>query len=307
MTATTTMSNLPKELAEEILSRVPLKPVRLTCRKWNDLCQSQSFRKLHLGKLSAAMKEGTLSDTRTSLVVASNSCNTTGFPTKDVLVMKCTISTLIRGGLLMSLHRRFIAAVAFLSKETLTVLAREEKLSVLLNHNDEEDLSEFEIWITTKIEAQEVSWSKFLKVDMGFMDPHIQEEDMILPHIQDMMMMVPHIEYEGVMMAPYIEDEDVVMVLDIKGSFFIDEERKVVMGYEKYSKKFVIVGESGYVSKLDFLGEPADPKWKPNVSSYAPSLLQIKRKEATVQFEDLPLLKSHHADAGGRKRRRVNE
>ncbi|KAL0837748.1 hypothetical protein Bca101_089638 [Brassica carinata] len=44
----TTMSDLPDDLAEEILSRVPLtslSAVRSTCRKWNDLSKNQVFGK----------------------------------------------------------------------------------------------------------------------------------------------------------------------------------------------------------------------------------------------------------------------
>ncbi|KAH0908781.1 hypothetical protein HID58_032102 [Brassica napus] len=40
---------------------------------------------------------------------------------------------------------------------------REEKLAVLLTHNEAGPM-EFEIWITTKIEAENVLWSKFLRV-----------------------------------------------------------------------------------------------------------------------------------------------
>ncbi|CAL9219532.1 unnamed protein product, partial [Arabidopsis halleri] len=41
---------------------------------------------------------------------------------------------------------------------------REEKLVALLAHN-EVNPYEFEIWITTKIDAEKISWSKFLIVD----------------------------------------------------------------------------------------------------------------------------------------------
>ncbi|KAG7569045.1 F-box associated domain type 1 [Arabidopsis thaliana x Arabidopsis arenosa] len=48
------MSDLPRELVEEILSRVPVKSmreVRLTCKKWNTLSK-------HIGKAAAASREG---------------------------------------------------------------------------------------------------------------------------------------------------------------------------------------------------------------------------------------------------------
>ncbi|VYS58492.1 unnamed protein product [Arabidopsis thaliana] len=48
----TKMSNLPKDLAEEVLSRVSLtslRNVRLTCKDWNTLSKGESFAKNHLG------------------------------------------------------------------------------------------------------------------------------------------------------------------------------------------------------------------------------------------------------------------
>ncbi|CAA0394551.1 unnamed protein product [Arabidopsis thaliana] len=56
----TTMSNLPKELVEEIVSRVPLqclRAMRLTCKNWNALLESQSFKKMHIGKEEEAARE----------------------------------------------------------------------------------------------------------------------------------------------------------------------------------------------------------------------------------------------------------
>ncbi|CAL9239457.1 unnamed protein product, partial [Arabidopsis halleri] len=57
---TMTMSNLPTDLEEEIISRVPLKfmrSARLTCKTWNDLFKSRSFTKMHIGKEEAAERE----------------------------------------------------------------------------------------------------------------------------------------------------------------------------------------------------------------------------------------------------------
>ncbi|KAG2303674.1 hypothetical protein Bca52824_032325 [Brassica carinata] len=87
---------------------------------------------------------------------------------------------------------------------------REEKLAVLLTRKK----LEFEIWISTEIEAEKVSWSKFLRV----------------------------------------ETEAGFYALVSCESFFIDEERKVAMGYYK---TFNIVGEDGYLKEL-VLVERAD-------------------------------------------------
>jgi len=67
---------------------------------------------------------------------------------------------------------------------------REEKLAALFQHT-ESNPYELEIWITTKIEAEMVSWSKFLRMDTG-------------PDI---------------------------LVTTICEGYFIDEEKKVAMGF----------------------------------------------------------------------------
>ncbi|WZZ58587.1 hypothetical protein YC2023_058694 [Brassica napus] len=54
------ISDLPVNLVEEILYRVPLKSmraVRLTCKDWDTLSKNRSFSKMHIGKLRA-VKEG---------------------------------------------------------------------------------------------------------------------------------------------------------------------------------------------------------------------------------------------------------
>lgn len=51
------MSNLPSELVEEIISRVPIKAMRIvrsTCKKWNSLFKDESFVKKHVGQAAAA-------------------------------------------------------------------------------------------------------------------------------------------------------------------------------------------------------------------------------------------------------------
>lgn len=51
----TKMSNLPRDLAEEVLSKVPLtslRKVRSTCKEWKTLSKRRSFAKKHLGQAS---------------------------------------------------------------------------------------------------------------------------------------------------------------------------------------------------------------------------------------------------------------
>ncbi|KAG7604530.1 putative F-box protein [Arabidopsis thaliana] len=58
----TMISNLPRDLIEEIFSRVPLtsmKAVRLTCKSWNNLSKSESFTKVHIGR-AATREEKTM-------------------------------------------------------------------------------------------------------------------------------------------------------------------------------------------------------------------------------------------------------
>ncbi|KAG7583006.1 F-box-like domain superfamily [Arabidopsis suecica] len=91
---------------------------------------------------------------------------------------------------------------------------REEKLAALFCHE-----YVVEVWITTRIEANKVSWSKFLTFDVGEYYP------MINPGAR---------------------------------SVFVDEVNKVAMIFDKtltYDKT-LIIGEAGYVRYVD-LGEPA--------------------------------------------------
>ncbi|CAA7032783.1 unnamed protein product [Microthlaspi erraticum] len=391
---TRTMLNLPNELAEEILSRVPLKsikPVRLTCRKWNDLSKSPSFMKLHLGRLSAAAKEG---ETQMVAMIGNNtylaSIDVNGDPSTEnkgklnllnetdeiyqifhcdgvwLCILQDHSRYLVSNpylGLkqwiepryphhphgLKDTFRPFTYALGYENKKgkscrsvkllrfldyyqkqpeeqfvwyeiydfdsdlwtTLDITphwrdgfhdlgvsvkgntywiavernldakgvfgdhivcfdftserfgpllplpfsvgnndyatlssVREEKLAVLLQNNGANPY-ELDIWITTKIGVQEVSWSKFLKMDTR------PDDDMIGQYIQE---------------VPFIE-----------GNFFIDEEKKVAMGFnDGYPVKFVIIGEDGCVTELDLLGEPVGLECTTHLCAYVPSLLQIK-------------------------------
>ncbi|XP_024009978.1 F-box/kelch-repeat protein At4g33290-like isoform X2 [Eutrema salsugineum] len=118
----------------------------------------------------------------------------------------------------------------------------EEKLAVSLQHN-EACPNEIEIWITTKIEAENVLWSKFLKMDMG----------------------------------PDFDD------IPISKSFIIDEEKKVAMGfYKNYEhsiyNKVNFIGEDGYFRGLDLgVVEDVVKGCVASVCPYVPSSVQIKK------------------------------
>ncbi|CAL9221516.1 unnamed protein product [Arabidopsis halleri] len=130
----------------------------------------------------------------------------------------------------------------------------EEKLAALFQS---EDRSEVEIWVTTMIEPNAVSWNPFLKVDMK-------------PHCSFGF----HFHYDG-------------------GSFFIDEEKKVavVIHFDasemtRYEDAAYIIGENGYVKKVRLGEAPANQGGSLNFkyccplvccSSYVPSLAQINQ------------------------------
>ncbi|CAN8284143.1 unnamed protein product [Cochlearia groenlandica] len=134
--------------------------------------------------------------------------------------------------------------------ETVTVSSvTQEKLAVL--YQRPEDIELLEVWVTTEISPNSVSWSMFLKVDMkpltGF-----------------------QFYYEG-------------------GSFFVDEEKKAVVVFDKdgynnhssletrYHTAFVI-GEDGYFKTVNIAVARASLYCTPLVcsSSYLPSLVHIK-------------------------------
>ncbi|XP_010463131.1 PREDICTED: putative F-box protein At3g20030 [Camelina sativa] len=115
---------------------------------------------------------------------------------------------------------------------------RDEKLAALYQSVDR---SEVEIWVTTMIEPNALSWNPFLKVDMnkhygsGF-----------------------QFHYDG-------------------GSFFIDEEKKVAVVFHfdesemtRYKDAAYIIGDDGYVKKV-CLGETVNQGASLNFSEYAAS------------------------------------
>ncbi|KAG7629979.1 putative galactose oxidase/kelch, beta-propeller, F-box associated interaction [Arabidopsis thaliana] len=113
---------------------------------------------------------------------------------------------------------------------------REEKLAALLTHNDWNPY-EFEIWITTKIEYDKVSWSKILEMDTGPL------ADMPIAYIH--------------------------------GSFFIDEEKKVSMVFDHH--RVNIIGKTGYFRELDLRVHVAGIKCRPHLCPYVPNSMQIKQ------------------------------
>ncbi|KAL0795337.1 hypothetical protein Bca101_066714 [Brassica carinata] len=313
----TKISDLPIILVEEILSRVSLNnmiAVRSTCKDWDTLSKSRSFSKMHIDKLRAvregesvmvAMMDYNLYLRKMMLPKLSfsyalgykdkGSCRSYKFlrfidqyddaskgqfscyeiydfdsslwNTLDITpqywrILCNQIGVSLKGNTYWPASQRnteddylndHIICFDFTSESFGPLLrlpfdtgdseyvtlscVREEKLAVLLTHNEAGPM-EFEIWITTKIEAEKVLWSKFLRVE----------------------------EPDG---YPLITCE----------SFFIDEEKKVAMGFEEeYSKTFNIAGEAGYLLKLKLLERlGGDIHCWAKTFSYVPSLVQIKQ------------------------------
>ena len=115
----------------------------------------------------------------------------------------------------------------------------EEQLAVLFQNLD---TYEMEVWVTTKVEPNGVSWSKFLAVDMS-----------PLTWFQF---------FTG-------------------GSFLIDEERRVVVVFDgdknvsETSRNIAyFIGENDYFKEVD-LGEVTTCEVFPHAFSYVPSSVQI--------------------------------
>ncbi|KAF3515223.1 hypothetical protein F2Q69_00009079 [Brassica cretica] len=135
---------------------------------------------------------------------------------------------------------------------------REEQLAVLYEKSQSNIL---DFWVTNKIESNAVPWSKFLKVDLTIKPPRHP-----LGHRNH-------------------------------GSFFIDEEKKVAVVFDRglndssrhYATTAFIVGEEGYFTSVNIGKKPTrSGSYHPPLvsSSYLSSLLQInqphKRKETAV-------------------------
>ncbi|XP_023641561.1 F-box protein At5g42460 [Capsella rubella] len=117
------------------------------------------------------------------------------------------------------------------SNEDIVTLSNvgEEQFAVLFQ---DDDTLRMEIWVTSKVEPTEVSWNKFLAVDMS-----------------------PLIRFA---------------FLGEAGSFFIDQTKDVAVVFDKDIDSFYtrgiayIIGKEGYFKKVD-LGEVADPNCYPLV------------------------------------------
>nr|VDD45722.1 unnamed protein product [Brassica oleracea] len=112
---------------------------------------------------------------------------------------------------------------------------REEQLAVLLYSADR---YEVEIRITTKIEANEMTWINFLKVDVK--------------------------PFTGIIWE--------CLRFGI-GSFLVDEKKKVALIWDNYCNQAYVTGEDNYFKQV----APGGSTYLPRVFSYVPSLVQIQK------------------------------
>ncbi|CAA7023637.1 unnamed protein product [Microthlaspi erraticum] len=144
---------------------------------------------------------------------------------------------------------------------------RQEQLAALYQQG--EDYSDaLEVWVTTRVEPEDVSWSMFLKVDMK---PHTS---LGVGRIQD--------DYGSFFID---EEEKVVVVFDVDGFLHTEESPRYhtafVIGEDGYFKT-VSLGEAPNIYKLDRVwvtGHFYVPQhFSPPLvcsSSYLPSLVQL--------------------------------
>ncbi|WZZ61496.1 hypothetical protein YC2023_061603 [Brassica napus] len=112
---------------------------------------------------------------------------------------------------------------------------REEQLAVLLYSADR---YEVEIRITTKIEANEMTWINFLKVDVK--------------------------PFTGIIWE--------CLRFGI-GSLLVDEKKKVALIWDNYCNQAYVTGEDNYFKQV----APGGSTYLPRVFSYVPSLVQIQK------------------------------
>ncbi|CAL9235417.1 unnamed protein product [Arabidopsis halleri] len=292
------MSDLPRELVEEILSRVPVKSmreVRLTCKKWNTLSK-------HIGKAAAASREGEF----LGIVMVKYRGNIYWGATDEELregvadFLLCFDFTTERFGPHLSLPFR-----PYDEDDVVTLSAfGEEQLAVLFQPFRSNGM---EIWVTTKIEPNAVLWSKFLAFDLrplndGSFLIDKEKRDVVVFHedrdksvheiyefksnswrVLDLtddcygmqIWVTNKIELNAVSWSKFLAIVDMGVLID--PSFLIHKEKQAVVVFDEHGDLVnhrrdiaYFVGVSGYFRQMD-LGEITDRKGLLRACSYVPS------------------------------------
>ncbi|KAF3606862.1 hypothetical protein DY000_02049852 [Brassica cretica] len=260
----TRISDLSQDLIEEILSRVPLaSKVRSTCKQWNSLYKDESFTKKHRGKAASDTMVIMVCNSRPCLVsvklqgVHNQKYGLVELSSKLIGKLNRIKGFSLKGntyfvaqgreeGLRESLicfdftserFRHCLDLESNYSKGDSVILSSvgEEQLAVLFHRVD---TYEIEIRITTKIEADDVTWTSFLKID------------------------VEPFESSG-MFWKFLR----------YGIFYVDEKNKAALICDYHFSRAYVIGEDNYF-KVVSLGESTG---SPVVCSYVPSSMQIQK------------------------------
>ncbi|EFH59711.1 predicted protein [Arabidopsis lyrata subsp. lyrata] len=74
-----------------------------------------------------------------------------------------------------------------------------------------------------------------------------------------------------------------------------EEEKKVAFGFDDRNRhRVIVIGEAGYLRALDLVGDFGDQRCTPDLSSYVPSLVQIKQPEGRERKQESDLEKSRY-------------
>ncbi|RID63224.1 hypothetical protein BRARA_E02245 [Brassica rapa] len=275
----TRISDLSQDLIEEILSRVQLasqRAARSTCKQWNGLYKDESFTKNQRGKAAYDNMVVMVCDSRVCLVrvdlegVHNNKDGLVEISTKlmgqqnRVKVHREFMH--YREGLSLKGNNYFVAQRVkevdqmgeylirfdFTSERFRHCLDLQSNSrngdSVILSSVRDEQLAllfysvgtyEIEIQITTKIEANELTWINFLKVDLKPFTGMLRK----------------------FLWCGY-------------GSFFVDEKKKVALIWDEHYPKAYLIGEDNYFT-VAALGNFI--YYWAVVYSYVPSSVQIQK------------------------------
>ncbi|KAH0934470.1 hypothetical protein HID58_011587 [Brassica napus] len=256
------MSDLPGELVTEILSRVPLtslRALRCTCKTWEVLSKTHIVAKTDAEGtfLGFMVIDYNLYSMKLDLQGTRDNGNLVYRPSIErvwlleqaeiwenlVPYSKSTILTQVHGEFLMSIPATafgqrlilpFGAGVRFIKTVVLSRV-RDEQLAVL---HQPEDNNVMEFWITSKIEPNAASWTRFLRVEM-----------------------TP----QSFVTESFFIDEEKKLAL-VSGFFKL---------FRHIYKRAYIIREQGCIESVE-MRKDREPGNKLVFSSYAPSLVQLQ-------------------------------
>ncbi|KAG7631581.1 F-box domain [Arabidopsis suecica] len=297
----TKISDLPRDLAEEVLSRVPvtyLRAIRFTCKKWNTLTKRRSFTKKLIGqeKAEAKVKEFHAIMTLNSRLHLM-SVNLDGIH-KDENVE----SSIKQKGKLISLtvadpDRIVISQVYHCDGLLLCITNEINSRLVVWNPYSGQTR-----WIEPRTSYREwdiyaLGYEKKFGSRLPLPFRPCVDDTITLSSVREEKLAVLYqrwdITWTGIWISNKIEPNAVswsklffpmgrIRPLEAaSGTFFVDEENKLVVLFDKGESILnptrntaYIVGEDGYIKPVD-LGESVHKYCFPLACSYVPSSVQI--------------------------------